>query len=89
MKIGAYLYKNGSSSPKICPRAKLTFTDFPKVWAFSFPNVDRNGKLVSAIIKKWKKITLAPQKYVSYSTTLNYCPPKFGLVIDVGHYEKM
>ena len=36
-------WKNGSSSPKMHPRAKLPITDYSKVLVSSFPSVDRNG----------------------------------------------
>ena len=46
--------KNGHSSPKTHPRAKLPITDSPKVWVSGFPSVDRNAKLVSAIMENGK-----------------------------------
>ena len=41
--------KNGHSTPKTRPRAKLLITDPPQVWVSSFLSVNRNAKLVSAI----------------------------------------
>ena len=42
------------NSPKIHPREKAPITDPPKVWVFGSLSVDRNGKLVSAIMKNQK-----------------------------------
>ena len=39
---------------KMHPRAKLLITNPPKVWVSSFPSVDRNKKLVSAITENGK-----------------------------------
>ena len=47
--------KNGRSSPKTRPRAKLPITDPPKVWVSGFLSVDGNAKLVSAITENGKK----------------------------------
>ena len=57
-------WKNGSSSPKTRPRAKLTITDPPKIWVSGFPSVNRNGKLALVIMKKWKKMALAFPKSI-------------------------
>ena len=43
--------KNGHSSQKMHPRVKLSITDPTKVWVSGFLNVNRNGKLVMAILK--------------------------------------
>ena len=48
----------------ISSRAKLPITDPPKVCVSSFPIVNGNGKLVSASMKKWKKMTLALKKII-------------------------
>ena len=50
------LCKNGSSSPKMHPRAKLPITDPPilQVWVSSFRNVDGNGNFASTIMQKLK-----------------------------------
>ena len=55
--------KNGSNSPKMCPRAKLPITDPPKVWVCSSPSVDKNGKLVSAIMKNQKNGSNSPKMH--------------------------
>ena len=55
--------KNGSNSPKMHSRAKVTITDPPKVWVSSFPSVDRNGKLVSAIMKNQKNGYNSPKMH--------------------------
>ena len=48
-------WKNGRSSPKTHPRAKLPITNPTKVWVSSFPSVNGYGTLVSAIMKKLEK----------------------------------
>ena len=42
--------KNSSNAPKMHPRAKLLIINPPKVWVCGSLSVDRNGKLVSAIM---------------------------------------
>ena len=53
--------KNGCSSPKTRPRAKLPITDPPKVWVSGFLSVDGNTKLVSAITESWKNGSSSPK----------------------------
>ena len=67
--------KNGRSSPKIHPRAKLPITDPPKVWVSGFPSVDGNGKLVLAL-QKMGKMAVAPQKHVLEQNFQLPTPPK-------------
>ena len=49
------------SSRKTRPRAKLPITDLPKVWVYSFPSVNGNGKLVSAITENGKNSRSSPK----------------------------
>ena len=53
--------KNGSNSPKMCPKAKLPITDPNKVWVCSSMCVDGNAKLVSAIMKNQKNGSNSPK----------------------------
>ena len=53
--------KNGRSSPKTRPRAKLPITNPPKVWVSGFPSVDGNRKLVSAIMENGKNGHISPK----------------------------
>ena len=53
--------KNGRSSPKTRPRAKLPITDPPKVWVSGFLSVDGNAKLVSAITENGKNGRSSPK----------------------------
>ena len=46
--------KNGRSTPKTHPRAKLPIADPPKVWVSGFLSVNGNAKLVSAITENGK-----------------------------------
>ena len=55
--------KNGRSSPKTRPRAKLPITDPPKVWVSAFLSVDGNAKLVSAIMKNGKNDHSSPKTH--------------------------
>ena len=54
-------WKNGSSSPKMRPRAKLPITEPPKVWVYGFQSVIGNGKLASAIMENWKNGSISPK----------------------------
>ena len=67
--------KNGDSSPKMYPRAKLPITDPPKVWVCGFPRVDRNGKLVLAIMENGKNGRRSP-KMCPRAKLLITDPPK-------------
>ena len=69
--------KNGCSSPKMCPRAKLPITEPPKVWVSGSPSVDGNAKLVSAITEMGK-MSIAPQKRVLEQNFQLLTPLKFG-----------
>ena len=53
--------KNGRSTPKMRPRAKLPITDSPKVWVSGFLSVNGNAKLVSAITENGKNGCSAPK----------------------------
>ena len=53
--------KNGRSSPKMHPRAKLPITDLPKVWVSGFLSVDGNEKLVSTITENGKNGHSSPK----------------------------
>ena len=53
--------KNGHSSPKMCPRAKLPITDPPKDWVSGFLSVDGNSKLVLAIMEDGKNGHSSPK----------------------------
>ena len=55
--------KNGRSSPKMHPRAKLLITDPPKVWVSNFLSVDRNAKLVSAITENGENGHSSPKMH--------------------------
>ena len=55
--------KNGHSSPKMRPRAKLPITDPPKVWVTGFPSVDGNAKLVLAITENGKNDHSSPKMH--------------------------
>ena len=57
--------------PKMHPRAKLPINDPPKVWVSSFPSVDRNGKLVLAIMKN-QKMALNPQKCIPEQNSVGH-----------------
>ena len=54
--------ENGISSPKTHPRTKFHNTDPPKVWVSGFLSVDRNGKLMWAILK----MAIALQKWIHF-----------------------
>ena len=45
----------------MCPRAKLPITDPPKVWVSGFLSVNRNAKLVSAIMENGKNGNSSPK----------------------------
>ena len=47
--------KNGHSTPKTHPRAKLPITDPLQVWVSGFLSVNRNAKLVLAITENGEK----------------------------------
>ena len=55
--------KNGCSSPKTCPRAKLPITNPPKVWVSGFPSVDGSTKLVLAIMENGKNGRSSPKMH--------------------------
>ena len=69
--------KNGHSSPKMRPRAKLPITDTPKVWVSGFPSVDGNGKLVSAITENGKNGRSSQKRILEQNFQLP-TPLKFG-----------
>ena len=69
--------KNGRSTPKTRPRAKLPITDPPQVWVSRFLSVDGNAKLVSAITENGKN-GRAPQKCVLEQNFQLLTPFKFG-----------
>ena len=69
--------KNGHSTLKTRPRAKLPITDPPKVWVSGFLSVNGNAKLVSAITKNGK-MAVAPQKCVLERNFQVLTPLKFG-----------
>ena len=69
--------KNGSNSPKMHPRAKVPITDPPEVWVSSFQNIDRNGKLVLAIMKSQKNGSNSPKMHPRANSQLP-TPLKFG-----------
>ena len=46
--------KNGRSTPKTRPRAKLPIIDPPKVWVSGFLSADENAKLLLAITENGK-----------------------------------
>ena len=54
--------KNGCSSPKTRPRAKLPITDPPKVWVSGFPSVDRNCKIGVCHYGKWENGHSSPKE---------------------------
>ena len=47
--------KNGHSSPKMHPRAKLPMTNPSKVWVYGLLSVNGNAKLVLAITENGEK----------------------------------
>ena len=55
------LWKMENSSPEMHPRAKLPITETPKVWISGFPSLDRNRKLVSAIMKNGENGCSSPK----------------------------
>ena len=62
----------------MCPRAKLLITDPPKVWLSGFPSVNRNGKLVSAIMKNQKNGSNSPKMCPRAKLPITDPPLKFG-----------
>ena len=70
--------KNGHSSPKTRPRAKLPITDAPEVWVSGFLSVNRNGKLVSAITENGKNGCSSPKMHPRAKLPI-IDPLKFGL----------
>ena len=65
--------KNGHSSPKTCPIAKLPNTDPPKVWVSGFPSVDRNAELVSAITENGSPHESVLEQRFSFYRTSHLC----------------
>ena len=55
--------KNGRSTPKTHPRAKLPITDPSQVWVSGFLSVDGNAKLVSAITENGKNGRSTPKTH--------------------------
>ena len=51
------------TAPKMHPRAKLPIINPPKVWVCGSPYVDRNEKLMSAIMKNQKNGSNAPKMH--------------------------
>ena len=47
----------------MCRGVKLQITDTPKVWVPGFPSVDRNAKLVLAIMENGKNGRSSPKMY--------------------------
>ena len=89
--------KNGRSTPKTRPRAKLPITDPLKVWVSGLLNVDGITKLMSAITENGKNghsalktrprvklpITDPPKVWVS---GFRFSECRRNHKIDVGHY---
>ena len=69
--------KNGHSTPKTRPRAKLPITDPPKVWVSGFLSVDGNAKLVSAIMENGKNGHSTPKMHPRAKLKITV-PLKFG-----------
>ena len=67
--------KKGRSSPKMHPRAKLPITDPLTVWVSGFLSVNRNGKLVSAIMENGKNDCSSPKRILEQNSQLP-TPPK-------------
>ena len=72
--------KNGRSSPKMRPRAKLPITKPPKVWVSGFLSVNRNAKLVSAIMENGKNGHSSPKAHPRQNFQLP-TPLKFGSLV--------
>ena len=73
--------KNGCSSPKMRPRAKLPITDPPKVWVSGFSSVNGNGKLVSAITENGKNGHSSPKTHPRGKLPITDPPLKFGSLV--------
>ena len=69
--------KNGRSTPKMRPRAKLPITDPPQVWVSGFLSVDGNAKLVSAITENGKNGCSTPKTHPRAKLPITD-PLKFG-----------
>ena len=67
--------KNGHSSPKMRPRAKLPITDPPKVWVSGFLSVNGNAKLACRPLQKMGKNVRRSPKMCPRAKLPNYRPP--------------
>ena len=80
--------KNGSSSPKMCPRAKLPITDPPKIWVW-FSECQQKWKIGIGHYEKLEKRALAPPKCILEQNSQLPTPLKFPSFLSVNGNGKL